>query len=484
MFRWYKKSEVCYVYLADVHPETELKPFESLWWTRGWTLQELIAPSLVVFYDRNWEFLGTKETLSEEISDRTRVDEAIISGKAALSDRGIAQRMSWAADRVTTRTEDMAYCLMGIFNVHMPLLYGEGKQAFIRLQEEIIRRSDDTSIFAWPIHRENQPGLLADSPSAFAGCQNVIPLPTRRGRFPHSMTNRGLSIRFMAVQFSLDIYLVRLECVDHQAVKQKETSLNDSGGQFHMGIFLRQLVEDDQFARIQHNGESVLLYHASTWSEQTPKRGFKTARLMDIKMVQELNERHLDLSPYAPRLHGFRFSDLTLFNSVTKDGDARAIVAPSTAWDPGTGTMKLLPGAPPILNLKNWKYTIKMLKFGFDWEYNPIVFVATTGGLTDHRNEGEKNSLSIYDRNPFDDREYSIFLNRPFGDVALQCKYHPGLWAIRGDRIDGIAVVLQEMHTDLGTLEVKREISPSNGLMEWVIYLQGLKKPESVWRRK
>lgn len=118
-------------------------------------LQELIAPErkrrVVFFYwDGMKNELGTKEALQDEIYQQTNVPVRILSGRADLNDVCVAQRMSWAAGRQTTRLEERAYSLMGIFGIYMPSLYGEG-QMVIRLQEEIIKILDDYSIFAWKI---------------------------------------------------------------------------------------------------------------------------------------------------------------------------------------------------------------------------------------------------------------------------------------------------------------------------------------------
>jgi len=154
MYVWYERSTVCYVYLSDVRlrpfhnvedgdenwisqkPEFVSHVMNSKWWTRGWTLQELIAPTSVVFYAHGltgWSKLGTKSSLLELIAARTGIDDSILRG-LDVSKSSVAQRMSWASGRETTRTEDLAYCLLGIFGVNMPLLYGEGSKAFIRLQ--------------------------------------------------------------------------------------------------------------------------------------------------------------------------------------------------------------------------------------------------------------------------------------------------------------------------------------------------------------
>jgi len=150
MYTWYQRSVACYAFLSDVYrniedsdghwitenPDLVQEVMNSRWWTRGWTLQELIAPLAVVFHitgARGWIKIGSKSSLLELVAARTGIDAAILRG-LDVRERSVAQRMSWASERETTRTEDTAYCLLGIFGVNMPLLYGEGSKAFIRLQ--------------------------------------------------------------------------------------------------------------------------------------------------------------------------------------------------------------------------------------------------------------------------------------------------------------------------------------------------------------
>ncbi|RYP63503.1 hypothetical protein DL771_009248 [Monosporascus sp. 5C6A] len=150
MFQYYRDAVVCYAWLADL-PETSdpssasttAQFSECRWFTRGWTLQELIAPSKVIFLDEKWKEMGNKTNLQQIVSDCTGIPGSILSGEDDLATFSIAQRMSWAAQRETSRIEDRAYYLMGIFGVNMPLIYGERDNAFIRLQEEIMRISDD-----------------------------------------------------------------------------------------------------------------------------------------------------------------------------------------------------------------------------------------------------------------------------------------------------------------------------------------------------
>jgi hypothetical protein len=173
MFQWYKNAEACYVYLSDVSidgPQYADQWRSSRWFTRGWTLQELLAPLTVRFYDCQWRYCGEKKSsrLRRLIAEITSIDEEVLLDSELIFPSAVARKMSWAARRQTTRVEDTAYCLLGLFGVNMPLLYGEGRRAFIRLQEEILRRSADMSLFAWTTpSKENYRGILARSPSEF-----------------------------------------------------------------------------------------------------------------------------------------------------------------------------------------------------------------------------------------------------------------------------------------------------------------------------
>ncbi|KAI0503020.1 heterokaryon incompatibility protein-domain-containing protein [Xylaria bambusicola] len=185
MFRWYERSAVCFAYLPDVSEASEhlLAEFEySRWFTRGWTLQELLAPKLVLFVGANWKVFGNRDSLAYPISSITRIESRYLTSRAAelhyrASDKPyydageghfermdkihaatVAEKLSWAATRETTRSEDIAYCLLGLCEVNMPLLYGEGSNAFLRLQEAIIRQKFDPTLFAWNVVIENEEG--------------------------------------------------------------------------------------------------------------------------------------------------------------------------------------------------------------------------------------------------------------------------------------------------------------------------------------
>ncbi|KAF5334002.1 hypothetical protein D9758_017533 [Tetrapyrgos nigripes] len=204
MYQYYEDAAVCYVYLCDVsiefHPRNPKSMFkDSRWFKRGWTLQELLAPDYVIFLDKDWVRIGTRWTLRDVVSVITSIPVEVFKGRD-INRYSVAQRMSWAASRETTRAEDQAYSLMGMFGVNMPPIYGEGgAKAFMRLQQEIIKISDDRSIFAWVAasseHDENR-GLLAKSPYEFrmSGEVKASESDCIGDRSSYSFGNNGLRI--------------------------------------------------------------------------------------------------------------------------------------------------------------------------------------------------------------------------------------------------------------------------------------------------
>ncbi|KAK7914212.1 HET-domain-containing protein [Apiospora marii] len=145
MYRWYNQAQACYAYLTDVTLDRDSD-------------KELLAPSDIVFYNVHWTRIGTRNReLRRTLADATGIDyDCLGSGDhARLANYSIATRMSWASHRSCTRTEDVAYCLMGIFDINMPMLYGEGKRAFFRLQEEILKETEDHSLFAWAVPEDS-----------------------------------------------------------------------------------------------------------------------------------------------------------------------------------------------------------------------------------------------------------------------------------------------------------------------------------------
>ena len=235
MFDYYRNSRICYGYLNDVSRVEDLE--ECAWFSRGWTLQELLAPPRFKFYSRSWLALGTKYQHASVLSRITRIQAQYITGNYELRSASLACRLSWVANRVTTRPEDIAYCMLGILDIRMPLLYGEGHRAFHRLQEEVVRLSDDQSVFCWDWVPAPEPGsrgvgpptparrishlaergwtheggngpaagigsaatsMFAPDPVFFYGSGDVEDAPSERpvarNATPYSITNVGLSI--------------------------------------------------------------------------------------------------------------------------------------------------------------------------------------------------------------------------------------------------------------------------------------------------
>lgn len=214
MFKWYEGAAECYAFLPDVSLENGvMKEFgHSEWFSRGWTLQELLAPRHIIFLDADFNVLGSKKSLAVEIEAATGICTSIVTSHTSVYDESVATRMSWAAHRTTARSEDIAYCLLGIFNISMPLLYGEGFTAFKRLQEEIIRSSDDETIFAHTHASHNSPSALAHHPRNFLRHRKVIRgLPVRFldsavGISSYTVTNKGVQMRPPFIPLSIDSF--------------------------------------------------------------------------------------------------------------------------------------------------------------------------------------------------------------------------------------------------------------------------------------
>lgn len=165
MYQWYKKSSRCYVFMSDVSRccsentlwKSEFR--ESRWFSRGWTLQELLAPAFVEFFDNAGRRIGNLKELEEGVHVASGIKLSALRG-APLSDFSISERLSWAEGRKTTRKEDGAYCLMGLFDIHMPLLYGEGvdkamKRLMRHIPQSLNGKSPQIPCIAMPKPTEN-----------------------------------------------------------------------------------------------------------------------------------------------------------------------------------------------------------------------------------------------------------------------------------------------------------------------------------------
>ncbi|KAI0971023.1 heterokaryon incompatibility protein-domain-containing protein [Xylaria arbuscula] len=230
MYAWYRSSSICYAYLSDLQ-DSELDSFRQSRWFR------------LRFYSRDWTPIGTKKDMAPLLAKITRVDAKYLLYAQDIRSASIAQRMAAVADRTTTRPEDIAYCLLGLFSVNMPLLYGEGAMAFVRLQEEIMKVSDDHSLFYWtwiseltgrfnaeaivprrdrftlnhkpnfPVNRVKsllhnrmrrdgrRPTILAPDPACFFDASSVPTLKPLGGSGIFTLTNAGLSITLPILRY-------------------------------------------------------------------------------------------------------------------------------------------------------------------------------------------------------------------------------------------------------------------------------------------
>lgn len=216
MYKWYWEAATCYAYLADV---TKLHDnFErSRWFTRGWTLQELLAPVFVEFYAHGWQRLGSRTKLVDRLVCATNIEKHFLLDRQLIFGASIATKFSWASLRQTTRAEDMAYCLLGLVDVNMPMLYGEGHKAFYRLQLEIIKHQNDHTVFAWNSqkhHSQLSTTILAPSPAAFESSARFHPITTHRpaAALTYEMTNNGLRLSLPCVVISQERMIAIFDC--------------------------------------------------------------------------------------------------------------------------------------------------------------------------------------------------------------------------------------------------------------------------------
>lgn len=317
MFAWYEKAEVCYIYLSDVQSvfvDSEEFP-NSRWFTRGWTLQELLAPLSVMFYNASWMPLKYSEghdsnQLGNLLAEITGIRADIIEGHQPLTSASVAERMSWASFRQTTRVEDIAYCLLGLFEIAMPLIYGEGTKAFFRLQEEIGRSMRDHSIFAFGYdlvsldHGYN----LAKSPGDFMACGNVTSLPQdykiiSPNRSHYTSTNNGLHIPLQLVPLATGGWIGMLECRD-----------NSFKGDLVIAIPLFQ----------DHKFEEVFYRHAAGLPE-----------LVTAETFRNVEPRHIYIHRSGPKLTSTRISGIKLSCTFLKHIKIKATYPPH--WDVARG---------------------------------------------------------------------------------------------------------------------------------------------------
>ncbi|KAI6080892.1 hypothetical protein F4821DRAFT_275492 [Hypoxylon rubiginosum] len=312
------------------------------------TWVELIAPKSVQFYGNSWNSLGSKASLSSTIVDKTGIPADVLKNTRPPRACWVAQRMSWAAKRTTQQVEDRAYSLMGLFGVNIPMIYGEREQAFIRLQEHIIAKSADESIFVWSLDlledstrdaKQVDCGLLASSPACFARCGDIISTGGSRG---FQISQFGLVISSPAMMHTLGTY--------HAPLRAKKT--DESGS---CALILAELPEERYFVRrssasgesfviTEMLGDSVMQISVPLQPGEAPRRLYHGYWLRSL----EFYDNHI----YTHQTIGRR-----------DDGRDRLLLPEGE-----TGTARII-----RLNLREASYG--WVKLGFDSLGHPVCFL-------------------------------------------------------------------------------------------------------------
>ncbi|MCJ1286005.1 hypothetical protein MMC26_005347 [Xylographa opegraphella] len=366
--------------------------------------------------------------------------------------------MSWASKRTTKRVEDRAYSLLGIFDVRMPMLYGEGTKAFLRLQEEIIKQSDDQSLFAWQGIDSEQPGMLALKPEYFATGRNI--------------TN-GSSINLSLKPWTRDTYLAILEC------SRTPANADSTGRPCLMGIFLRRLTGDDQYARVTVHGVEIVTI-------PLPEEGLTEYLSVSVHVPQaklQLNEMTLLAQK---RNHGIRIStellkhdskgrNLFEIEGNLREGGEKAKYAPGSVVYGHVGT----------LNISQQKGSVRYIKLGFDFEFNPICLVAThsINGQRSHATDkpgwsdwagdweltiGEGHGRqSIYDRSRKERLEWSKITALGVAQID------DARWVFKGDRLEGFShLLVSSFRPYRADIEASMKRETKDGQTGWVFELE------------
>ena len=379
MYKWYESATECYAFLSDVRvfdlaePKSQDTFRGSAWFTRGWTLQELIAPARVLFYNRSWSYLGSKDALYNLLQDITGVDADVLSGQTKPYQCTVAQRMSWAAQRTTSRVEDRAYSLLGIFGVNMPMLYGEGDRAFRRLQQEIISQSDDHTIFAWRNSDFAKP-VLAPSPSCFVNSEHLTRIfPTNDTTQGFHLVNAGLSIELQLLPWTMNTYLAPLRC-GYLKVPSELSRKASFRGYSRACLFLQQTDHDNQFTRVSVEGQDMKIID-----------GDDEARMREELKIQR---RHVllrqpngtdPIRPADPSFYGFKF----LFDHPAMFVSGRVPLAPDVLcyhkWKPREERVIEIENggqhAAGLLRLSGFPGLYMYL--GFDNDFAPLCLISS-----------------------------------------------------------------------------------------------------------
>lgn len=477
MYRWYAEAKECYVYMSDVgvpnlSTHKKLEQFaSSVWFTRGWTLQELVAPKTVLFWNRKWEYLGSKEALNTCLEDITGIDSDVLSGEVKPSQYSISQRMSWAARRSTTRAEDRAYCLIGLFNVSMGMRYGEGEKAFRRLQEEIMKSSDDHSIFAWRSQNFVKPAL-APAPVCFTGLEDMI---QRKGSNDtiqgFTLSNAGLSIQLYLIPWAMRIYLAPLRCGFPKASSQSTTSAVRDYSQ--ACLFLQQTSHDNQFVRVAVDGEDLKVMD----EDQVKQIRDEFKILPKMILLEQPNDISI-LKAEEPAFYGFQFvfKHRSAFQTGYVPSPADALCYHT--WTPEEPVFEVETGglhAAGLFRLSGYNNGLYVY-FGFDYDFAPLCLISSR---TPRPGKEKKSSMLPPDLSSISKTEAVQLLNLNWlrSQVAARRMSEDTVLTFKGHRFNRCVVECRSLAMSL-TFERKK----SKGLKieAWHVTIDRLRQQSKI----
>ncbi|KAK5947116.1 hypothetical protein PMZ80_001263 [Knufia obscura] len=440
MYHWYQEATECYAFLSDVHvPKVSSKQDQkvftaSTWFTRGWTLQELIAPSRVYFYNSRWVYLGSKDGLCALLRDITKISPDVLSGAVKPSECAISQRMPWAADRTTSRLEDRAYSLLGIFGVNMPMLYGEGDRAFRRLQEEIIKQSDDHTVFAWR-DQNFAKSVLAPSPSCFRGLDDMTRIfPTNDTTQGYTLVNAGLSIQLLLIPWSMNTYIASLRCGYLKLPTQSPNRISSRGYE-RACIYLQQTEHDNQFTRVCVDGKDLKVLDGDAFARMRDEFGIRERQIL----VRQPNGS-TPLKPHDTSLYGFELSFRHRGMFIRDDGTSASRPRSSDVlcyheWKVDKPILVIHNGkrhTAGILRLSGYHNGL-FLYLGFDLDFAPLCLVTSRTARSNTLSR-RLSLLPNFDTVNEDEAMRLLDLNWVRNEVEHGAQYGETVLAWRGDR--------------------------------------------------
>ncbi|KAF2995853.1 hypothetical protein E8E13_003325 [Curvularia kusanoi] len=399
MYKWYWEAAICYAYLSDVSTKRDWKQeFEkSRWFTRGWTLQELLAPAIVEFYDEAWKSIGRKRRMAQQIQTATGIEQQYFLERDSIKSANIATKFRWAAYRKTTRVEDIAYCLLGLVEVNMPMLYGEGEHAFYRLQRELLTQSNDHSILAWRSKwscYDPRGPVLAPSPRQFDSTPDIrsSTMQRMRGVMTHEITSVGLRISLPCIPKDKAVVTVILNCEDGSGrpvgveLRKLSNGVYVRNEETQLDYVSEKDVEEAEMARMYLSIDPVRKKYRTTDVPYDVGIGIRSIlsespyyvhdiaisnRFTTQTRVLPYQTSHLDLQDRT-QCHRDRFRKFRLwkgreaagFDLMTKDGDYAVTVVVGSHRDfPKLGFFKIL---DPMARNRKWAEEIDTQQHG--WE--------------------------------------------------------------------------------------------------------------------